>query len=194
MPSNHFTRFFAAAATAAALSGVSQSLPASDYSIDPAHSFIEFRIKHLGYSWLHGRFNTVSGSFSHDPANPGGNTISVDIDPASVDTNHAERDKDLRSANFLETDKYATASFKSTGYAGNASSGILTGELTLKGVTKSVDIEVQKLGEGPDPWGGYRAGFTGVVVIDRRDFGVDYDLGPVANTMELELTIEGIKN
>ena len=134
-------RFFAAVATATVLGAASTSLPAADYSIDPAHSFIEFRIKHLGYAWLYGRVsNTVSGSFSHDSANPGGNAISVDIDPASVDTNHAERDKHLRSADFLEVDKYASAGFKSTGYVGNADSGIITGDLTLKGVTKSVDI------------------------------------------------------
>ena len=194
MPRNKITRFFAAVATATVLGGASTSLPAAEYSIDPAHSFIEFRIKHLGYAWLYGRFNTVSGSFSHDSASPSGNMISVDIDPASVDTNHAERDKHLRSADFLEVEKYAAAGFKSTGYVGNADSGIMTGDLTLKGVTKSIDIEVQKLGEGDDPWGGYRAGFTGTVTIDRRDFGVDYDLGPVANMMVIQLGIEGTKN
>ena len=85
---------------------VPQTVTAADYKIDPAHSFVSFKIQHLGYSWMFGRFNTVSGEFSYDSAKPGAAKISVDIDPASVDTNHAERDKHLRSEDFLDVDKY----------------------------------------------------------------------------------------
>ena len=102
------------------LGGMGATASAADYEIDPAHSFIEFRIKHLGYSWLYGRFNRFSGGFSHDPADPSANRISVSIDPASVDTNHAERDKHLRNPDFLDVEKYPGAGFESTKYTGDA--------------------------------------------------------------------------
>ena len=171
----------------------SPAVLATDYKIDPAHSFIEFRIQHLGYSWLYGRFNTMSGEFSHDAAMVGNNTISVAIEPASVDTNHAERDKHIRSEDFLNIAKFAEASFKSTKYSGSADAGTLEGVLTMHGVSKPISIAVTKLGEGPDPWGGYRAGFIGKTTLDRKDFGIEYNLGPKSWTMEIDLGIEGIK-
>ena len=166
---------------------------AADYEIDATHSFVEFRIQHLGYSWLYGRFNTLRGEFSHDPATPEASRISVEIDTASIDSNHAERDKHLRSDDFLNVDKFPKATFVATGYSGTAQEGTMTGELTLHGVTKAITLEVRKLGEGDDPWGGYRSGFVATTVLDRRDFGIDRNLGPASWTMELELGIEGIR-
>ena len=138
-------------------------------------------------------FCIFSGGFSHDPADPSANRISVSIDPASVDTNHAERDKHLRNPDFLDVEKYPDAGFESTKYTGDAESGILEGMLTLHGVTKPISIELRKIGEGKDPWGGYRAGFIGTVTLTRGDFGISYNLGPASETMELELGIEGIR-
>ena len=178
---------------ALALGTVGAASPAADYEIDTAHSFIEFRIKHLGYSWLYGRFNRFSGEFSYDPDNPEASAISVSIDSASVDTNHAERDKHLRGSDFLDVAKYPEATFESTKYAGDAQGGTLEGMLTLHGVTKPISIELEKLGEGKDPWGGYRAGFIGTTTLTRRDFGISYNLGPASESMELELGIEGIR-
>lgn len=169
------------------------SLHAAEYKIDPEHSFIQFRIKHLGYSWLYGRFDKISGTFGHDPKAPQDNRISVQIDTTSVDTNHAERDKHLRDERFLDVEKYPTATFKSTQYTGDDQQGVLRGKLTLHGISKLIDIPVKKVGEGPDPWGGYRAGFTGATRLTLKDFGINYDLGPAATTMELELGIEGIR-
>ncbi|MEQ8660368.1 MAG: YceI family protein [Gammaproteobacteria bacterium] len=166
---------------------------AADYAIDPTHSFVEFRVQHLGYSWLYGRFNAVDGSFSHDAANPAGNRITVAIDTRAVDTNHAERDKHLRSADFLGVDAHPAATFKSTGYAGSADKGVLSGVLNFHGVEKAIEIPVVKVGEGPDPWGGYRAGFHGTYTMTRADFGMDFDLGPAATTVQLELGIEGVR-
>ncbi|MBF0561457.1 MAG: YceI family protein, partial [Alphaproteobacteria bacterium] len=146
------------------------------------------------FSWLAGRFDTVSGHFTFDPATvPQGQSITVEIDPASVDTNFAERDKHLRSERFLDTDKYPKASFVSSGYTGDAKGGILKGILTLHGVSKPIEIKVAKVGEGKDPWGGYRAGFEGSFLLTRSDFGVSYDLGPSAQTMEMSLYVEGIR-
>ncbi len=166
---------------------------AADYQIDPTHSFVEFRIQHLGFSWLYGRFNGIEGKFSYDPATPAANAIDVTIDTASIDSNHAERDKHLRSEEFLGVAAYPKATFRSTGYTGTAQEGVLTGVLSFHGVDKVIEIPVRKVGEGDDPWGGYRAGFAGTYVMTRADFGLDYNLGPAATTVELELGIEGIR-
>lgn len=170
-----------------------QTAMAAEYKIDPAHSFVEFRANHLGYSWLYGRFNVVSGEFFHDANNPAANRISVEVDTTTVDTRHAERDKHLRSEDFLEVAKFSKATFKSTRYEGTAESGKLHGELTVRGVTRPVVFEIEKMGEGPDPWGGYRAGFSGKYTLTRSDFGIDYNLGPKSTTVELTLGVEGVK-
>ncbi len=178
--------------------GILLALPtaaqAADYKIDPAHSFIQFRVSHLGVAWVFGRFNTLEGEFTYGPAaGPSAQKVSVTIDPSSVDTNHAERDKDLRSSNFLEVETYSEATFVSTGYSGDADGGTLTGDLTLHGVTKSISFPVKLIAEGDDPWGGYRAGFEGRYTLVRMDFGMAKDLGPKARSFELELSIEGIR-
>ena len=166
---------------------------AADYKIDPGHSFIAFRIQHLATSWMYGTFNDVSGSFTWDADNPEASSITVNIDPASVDTNHAERDKHIRSADMLDTGKHSEASFVSTGYSGDADSGVLKGTLTVKGMSKPIELNVTRIGEGKDPWGGYRAGFHATYVLTRTDVGDNYNLGPASADMELQLSIEGIR-
>jgi len=180
----------------ALLLGLAMALPvaAADYQLDDAHSFIQFRIQHLGFSWLYGRFNTLEGSYSYDEARPEASTAKVTIDVASIDSNHAERDKHLRSKDFFAVDKYPKATFVSTGYKQTGKDrGVLQGNLTLRGVTKPVAIEVTHMGAGDDPWGGYRRGFSGTTTITLADFGIPYDLGPAARTAELMLSIEGIR-
>ena len=167
-------------------------LLAADYKIDPAHSFVTFRILHLGYSWTHGQFRSLSGTFSYDSANPGANKVSVQIDPASVDTNHDARDEDVRN-NYLHVTDFPEASFESTKYTGSGEEGVLEGTLTVHGVSKPIAIDVKKIGEGKDPWGNYRTGFSGTVSFSRPDWGMSNDLGPNADTMEFEITIEGIR-
>lgn len=169
---------------------------AADYVIDTekAHAFIHFRIPHLGYSLLLGRFNDFSGRFSYDEDSPYAASVQVRIATASIDTNHAERDKHLRSEDFLDVDAYPEAVFTSSGYRENPDgSGVLRGELTLHGVTRAVEIDVQPVGHGPDPWGGYRRGFTGTTRLKLADYGIDYDLGPASREIDLFLSIEGIR-
>jgi len=169
---------------------------AADYKIDVkgAHASINFKIKHLGYSWLTGRFNDFSGGFSYDPAAPEKSMVSVEINTASLDSNHAERDKHLRNDDFLDVEKYPKAHFQSTGFKIQSDhEGVMTGDLTLHGVTKSISFPVQKIGEGKDPWGGYRSGFSGVVKLKLADYGITYNLGPASTHVELELNIEGVK-
>jgi len=166
------------------------------YVIDTkgAHAFVQFRIKHLGYSWLYGRFNEFGGAFSYDTEDPSNSTIEVDIQTASLDSNHAERDKHLRGEDFLEVDKYPEASFKSTKVDwADDGTGTVTGDFTLHGVTKPVTIAVEEIGAGPDPWGGYRRGFQGETSFPLKDFGIDYDLGPASTDVEIILSVEGIR-
>lgn len=175
------------------------SLPAlaDTYVIDTkgAHASINFAIKHLGYSVLTGRFDTFSGEFTYDPAKPEASTVNVSIDTGSVNSNHAERDKHLRSPDFLNVEKFPKATFVSTKIVldDDKDEFDIVGDLTLNGVTKSITIEVEKIGEGKDPWGGYRAGFSGETTITLKDFNVKMDLGPASQTVQLELEVEGIK-
>lgn len=184
------------AALVALAIGYSAPLHAADYAIDTkgAHASITFQIQHLGYSWLKGRFNTFGGTFSYDAAKPQDAQVSVTIDTSSVDTNHAERDKHLRSADFLETDQFPEATFVSTEIAvtdGNKAK--ITGDFTLHGVTKAIVIDAVMIGEGKDPWGGYRAGFEGKTVIALKDFKVKMDLGPASRDVEIFLSVEGVR-
>ena len=164
----------------------------ADYRIDETHSFVQFRTKHLGYSWLYGRFNITGGELRYDPAKPEASRIRVDVDVVSVDTNHELRDEHLRNK-YLLTEKQPKASFTSTRYEGDASSGTLTGELTLNGTKKTVAFPVKKIGEGPDPWGGYRVGFEGTLTIDARDYGYTYQLGEHSFAIDLQLGVEGVR-
>lgn len=169
---------------------------AADYVIDTegAHAFVDFKIKHLGYSWLLGRFNTFEGDFSYDAKAPNKSEIQLVIDVASIDSNHAERDKHLRNADFLDVKKFPKASFKSTGFKfSDDTNAIVTGDFTLRGVTKSISFPVQKIGEGNDPWGGYRAGFEGKTSLKLTDYGIEYNLGPASTHVEIGLYVEGIR-
>ncbi len=175
------------------LSGLAQ---AADYVIDTkgAHAFIQFHIKHLGYSWLVGRFNTFSGEFSYFEANPNASKVSVTIDTASVDSNHAERDKHLRDEEFLDVEQFPEARFVSTSYRDlGDGKGELQGELTLHGVTRPLSIAVTMIGAGDDPWGGYRIGFEGRTSFALADFGIKRNLGPASKEVHLWLGVEGIR-
>ncbi|WP_406828256.1 YceI family protein [Microbulbifer sp. ARAS458-1] len=177
-------------------STIGTSVQAADYQFDTkgAHAFIQFRIKHLGYSWLYGRFDKFDGSFTYDEAKPEASTVQVTVDTASLNSNHAERDKHLRGDDFLNVAKYPTATFKSTSFEPKGDGkALLKGDLTLHGVTKPITIDVEEIGGGKDPWGGYRQGFTGKTEFKLKDFGIDYDLGPASQTVEMILDVEGIR-
>ncbi|WP_372762571.1 YceI family protein [Pseudoalteromonas sp.] len=184
------------AAVSAAMLLATGSVNAADYVIDTkdAHAFVNFKINHLGYSWLLGRFNTFDGKFSYDANNPDASQITVNIDTKSIDSNHAERDKHLRSKDFLNVAKFPTATFKSTSVKfDDADSAHVTGDFTLHGVTKTITFEIDKIGEGKDPWGGYRVGFEGETRLKLADYGIDYNLGPASTHVDIGLYIEGIR-
>lgn len=171
---------------------------AENYVIDTKgqHAFIQFKIKHLGYSWLIGHFNTFSGSFTYDETNPANNSINVDIDVASLFSNHAERDKHLRSPDFFDVARFPTASFISTGYEDKGDGkGVLNGKLTLRDITRDVIIQVNQIGAGKDPWGGYRRGFEGNTTLHLSDYNMLKAgmLGPVAENVEMYFSFEGVR-
>jgi polyisoprenoid-binding protein YceI len=169
---------------------------AADYKVDVkgAHAFVQFKIQHLGYSWLLGRFNTFDGDFSYDNKAPNNAKINIDIETASIDSNHAERDKHLKGKDFLNVSRFPKATFNSKSIKfSDDKNAIVTGEFTLKGVTKTISFPIVKIGEGQDPWGGYRAGFSGTTKLKLTDYDITYNLGPASAYVEMALHIEGIK-
>jgi len=170
---------------------------AENYKIDGTdtggmHAVIGFKTKHLGYSWLHGRFDKFTGTFKFDEANPEKSNVTVDIDTTSLNTNHGKRDEHLRSADFFNTAKHPTAKFESTeiNVTGDGK-GTIKGNLTMLGVTKPVEIAVEHIGGGKDPWGGFRRGFSGSASIVPADFGMPHAIAK--QTVYLTLDIEGIR-
>ncbi|WOF81582.1 YceI family protein (plasmid) [Pseudomonas sp. FeN3W] len=175
---------------------MSSTAMAADYQIDKQgqHAFVNFKISHLGYSWLYGTFKDFDGQFSFDAATPEASTVNVTLKTASVDTNHAERDKHLRSDDFLNTGEYPTATFNSTSVKSTGEGRAdITGDLTLNGVTKPIAINASFIGEGKDPWGGYRAGFEGTTSINLADFGIKTNLGPASEEVTLTISVEGVR-
>jgi len=174
----------------------SGNIQADEYLIDKkgAHASIQFKISHLGYSWLWGRFNDFDGSFSYDDKDKASSKITIVVKTNSVDSNHAERDKHLRGADFLDVTQFPEAKFVSTGYeASSDGKATLKGKLTLHGVTRDVVLKTSEVGAGKDPWGGFRRGFEAQTRITLKDYGISKDLGPASAELDLIISIEGIK-
>jgi len=181
------------------LFGLNMSAQATEnynFDIKGQHAFIQFKVKHLGYSWLLGEFRTFDGSFSYDEKQPEKNKVSVNIKSNSIDTNHAERNKHLRGPDFFDVEKYPSITFVTTSYEdkGNGKA-TLHGKLTLRGVSKNIAIAVNQIGAGKDPWGGYRRGFEGHTTLHLSDYKMPFapKLGPASDNVELFLSIEGVR-
>ena len=173
-----------------------QVILAEEYVIDTkgSHAFIQFKIPHLGYSWLLGQFNEFQGTFSYDEKNPSASTVKVTIETASIDSNHAKRDKHLRGDDFLEVKKYPRATFVSTAFEPKGDKqAVVKGTFTLHGVTRPIEIAVTQVGAGNDPWGGFRRGFEGTTTLALKDYNINFDLGPASKEVEIYLSIEGIR-
>ncbi len=184
----------AALALGTALLSAGQAM-AADYVIDKEgqHAFVDFKISHLGYSFIHGTFKDWDGTFSFDAAKPEASKINVDLKTASLFTNHAERDKHISSKDFLDVAIYPEAKFVSTAVKSTGEkTADVTGDLTLHGVTKPIVIKATFNGEGKDPWGGYRAGFNGTSTLNLNDFGIKGP-GPTSQTLDLDISFEGVQ-
>ena len=172
------------------------SFAAERYVIDTRgqHAFIQFRIPHLGFSWLYGRFNQFEGEFTFDEQNPAASSVIVSIQTRSIDSNHERRDDHLRGEDFLDTGTYPSAGFRSTAFVPLGDDRYrLEGELELLGRSAPISIDVTQIGAGTDPWGGFRRGFEGTTMLTLAAWGIDYDLGPAARAVELTLSLEGVR-
>lgn len=189
-------QILAGAVTLALVSPLQADEHSGTYAFDKKdeHQFIIFKISHLGYSWLYGRFNEFDGEFTYDAENPENNSVEVVVETGSVDSNHGERDKHLRGEDFLNAGEHPEATFTSTGVAMQGEDEAeITGELSLNGVTREVTLDARMLGHGPSPWGDYRMGFEATTELTLTDFNIDYDLGKEARTVEMIISVEGIR-
>ena len=147
------------------------------WQIDPMHTQVEFSAKHFGMMAVRGHFQEVATSGQIDPVNPETSAFEVTINVASLTTNNPQRDNDLRSSYFLELDKYPTITFKSTRIEpAGGDHYTLTGDLTIKGITKPATLSLQRYGEVTDPRMGHRVSFGAEGQINRKDFGMEFDM------------------
>jgi polyisoprenoid-binding protein YceI len=185
-----------AAAPAARAATVAGYL-AGTWVIDPVHSDVGFTVRHMMVSKVRGRFARFEGQIVTGPT-PLESSVTASIDLASIDTNNAQRDGHIRSADFFDVDNYPTMTYQSTGVRQDGDDLVLDGNLTLKGVTKAVPLRLEANGFGPDAYGGIRAGFSAYAEINRRDFGVDFQAAietggvVVADKVAIHLEIEAV--
>jgi polyisoprenoid-binding protein YceI len=164
------------------------------YEIDGVHSAVHFSVNHLGTGTAWGRFNEVSGSFTHDAEKPAGSSVQLTINAESVDSANEKRDQHLRSPDFFDAKQFPEITFKSTAVKEIAAGDLeITGDLTLRGVTKSVTVRADHVGEGKDPWGNFRKGYDIVFSIAREDYGVSYMKGGLGADVKIYISVEGVR-
>ncbi|TMD20505.1 MAG: YceI family protein [Chloroflexi bacterium] len=165
------------------------------WKFDPMHTQVEFSAKHLGMMTVRGHFAELTASGDLYPDQPERSSVTVTINTASIRTHNEQRDNDLRASNFLEVDKFPTITFKSTKIEPKgADRGTLTGDLTIKGVTHPVTLNVVKYGEFDDPMMGHRIGYAAETKINRKDFGMRFDMmldGKFVVSNDIQINIEG---
>ena len=165
------------------------------WQLDPYHTQVEFSAKHLGMMTVRGQFTEVSTTGDIDPEHPENSSVEATISTASIRTNNEARDNDLRSSNFLEAEKYPTIHFKSTGITpAGPDHYTLTGDLTIKGNTRPVTLDVTKYGEFSDPMMGHRIAYGASTQINRKDFGLSFNMildGRFVVSEDIQISIEG---
>jgi polyisoprenoid-binding protein YceI len=147
-----------------------------EYEVDPAHTQVQFKVRHMGVSTVTGKFNRFAATFAYDPADPAASWVTATIDAASIDTDNERRDNHLRSADFFAADSYPTLTFQSTRVEPAGAGGLrVAGDLTIRGVTRPVVLDVRLEGAAPGDGGRPITGWTAEAAIDRMDYGLKWN-------------------
>jgi polyisoprenoid-binding protein YceI len=169
------------------------------WKIDPAHTNVEFAAKHLMITTVKGRFPDVEGEIVMFDGDPSKSSVTATLKAASIDTRTGQRDDHLRSADFLDVANYPEITFKSTRITGEKSDFKVTGNLTIRGVTREVTLDVTNEGTTKDPWGGDRVAFSATTKLDRREFGLTWNQAIeaggvlVGNDVKVSIDVQAVK-
>jgi polyisoprenoid-binding protein YceI len=171
----------------------------TQWKLDPTHTLVEFSAKHLMITTVKGRIADVEGAIYIDENNPSKSTVEATLNAQSIDTRTDQRDNHLRSADFLDVEKYPQIKFRSTRVEGGREEFKLTGDLTIRDVTRPITLDVKFEGQQKDPWGGERIGFSATGKFDRRDFGLTWNVLletgglTVGNDIKVAIEVEAVK-
>lgn len=173
------------------------------WNLDPAHTAVEFAVKHMMFTTVRGRFKNLTGTIHVDEQDLGKSRVEVDIEAASIDTGVADRDAHLRSADFLDVENHPRLTFRSTriegAYAKEGDRFRIVGQLTIRGTSMEVTLDAAFEGLGKDPWGGERAGFAARTEIDRREWGLKWNQALetggvlVGHAVRIEIEAQAVK-
>jgi polyisoprenoid-binding protein YceI len=164
------------------------------YEVDPVHSSTIFRVKHLGITYVYGRFNNLAGTLKIDNENPANNSVDMHVRTEDVDTFNVKRDDHLRSPDFFDAGQFPVISFKSSSFRKLGRDEYeVRGDLNVHGVTRPLKVKALHTGEGTHPSGDYRIGFQTTFTIMRTEFGMDYFLGGVSDEVVITLSVQGIR-
>lgn len=181
------------ALSAALFVGAQSSLAGDTFKLDPVHSSLLFKVKHLGVSYSYGRFNSPEGQIVWDSADPTKSTINVSVKTAAIDTDNAKRDEHLKSPDFFDAKQFPTLSFKSTSVKPSGENKYeVTGDLTVRGVTKPITVTLEHVGTNSGPRG-TKTGFDGQFTINRQDFGVAYMPQGIGDEVTIFVALEADK-
>jgi polyisoprenoid-binding protein YceI len=165
-----------------------------NYKIDPVHSSVTFKIKHMNVSNVHGRFNKMEGAFTYDKEDAANNKLELTIDTDSLDTANAKRDEHVKGPDFLNVKQFPKMTYKSTSIKKLSDNEFeVTGDLTMHGQTKPVTAKLQKIGEASDPKGVHRAGGESTFTLKRSDFGMDKMQNALGDEVTVTVAVEGIR-
>jgi polyisoprenoid-binding protein YceI len=167
---------------------------ADNYKVDPVHSFVLYRIKHFDVGYSYGRFNDPTGMVMWDKDDPTKSGFTFEVKAANLDTHNDKRDAHLKGPDFFDVKQFPTISFKSTAVKSTGDNKYdVTGDLTMHGVTKPITISIEKTGEGDTKMMGYRTGWETTVSLKRSDYGINGLQGPVADDVQLRISVEAQK-
>jgi polyisoprenoid-binding protein YceI len=186
----------AAVVVALTIAGATRAEAPATYVVDPVHSSVVFRVKHLGLSYFYGVFNEVEGKFVVDEANPGKSSVELKVAVGSVSTRDSKRDEHLKSPDFFDEKQFPSITFKSKSVRKlDGSNYEVSGDMTLHGVTKPLTVRVEQVGKGKGQRGEDRIGFHTVFTIKRSEYGMTYMVGDkgVSDEVQITVSVEGIR-